>query len=99
MLQLFRDEGKQILKLAPTEFSGQLSDNYLHGKLSFLPTTQVGLKTRYYMAEREVEKEKGKEGRMQGERDRGRDRHTHTPPTPQPPTTGHRQILKFECIC
>lgn len=46
MLQLFRDEGKQILKLAPTEFSGQLSDNYLHGKLSFLPTTQVGLKTR-----------------------------------------------------
>lgn len=46
MLQLFRDEGKQILKLAPTEFSQQLLDNYLCGKLSFLPTTQAGLKTR-----------------------------------------------------
>lgn len=46
MLQLFRDEGKQILKLSSTEFSQQLSDNYPHGKLSSpLPTTKAGLKT------------------------------------------------------
>lgn len=45
MLQLFKDEGKQILKLASTEFSRQLSDNYLHGELFSLPTTQVGVKT------------------------------------------------------
>lgn len=44
MLQLFRDEGKEILKLSSTEFS-QLSDNYPHDKLSSLPTTQAGLKT------------------------------------------------------
>lgn len=45
MLQLFRDERKQILKLSSTEFS-QLSDNYPHDKLSsLLPTTQAGLKT------------------------------------------------------
>lgn len=46
VLQLFRDEGKQILKLSSTEFSQQLSDNYPHGKLSSpLPTTKAGLKT------------------------------------------------------
>lgn len=45
MLQLFRGEGKEILKLSSTEFS-QLSDNYPHDKLSSpLPTTQAGLKT------------------------------------------------------
>ena len=48
------------------------------------------------MAEREVEKEKGKEGRMEGERDRAKDQTRHKHP---PPTIGHRQILKFECIC
>lgn len=46
VLQLFRDEEKQNLKLSSTESSQQLSDNYPHNKLSFpLPITQYGLKT------------------------------------------------------